>query len=281
MGNKSNVSCVVFVTGSEMGLYMDVETEPFLGGELAGVDPLNTDDEVVDGGLAVRNYNTELPEQVVENEAILDCETGQFFTGELTAGDMLNSQEEVDDGLVVNREDSEQAMTCKSWKRIRKVENWKKNKRKIKRARGEEYVSTTGNTVPAKNVAVSRPIDCRCPLKCCDKITNDRQNQLRDQFYEMADWIVQTAYICGQVKVITVAKRYTKNDKSRRQRSKLYYLPDADGHDVRVRTGFFAHVLALSDGRIARATLHGIPHADRRGKHEPHNKTPAAESAFA
>jgi len=55
---------------------------------------------------------------------------------------------------------------------------------------------------------------------------------------------LQTAYICGQVNVSTVANRYTKNDKSRRQRSKLYYLPDAGGNDVRVRKGFLARVFA-------------------------------------
>ena len=168
-------------------------------------------------------------------------------------------EEVIDDGFaVINREN---IMTCKSRKRKVHVENWKKYKRKIKHARGEEYILTTGNTVPTKvNVAVN--VDCMCPLKCSNKITSERQNQLREQFYEMADWSLQTAYICGQVKVSTVAKRYTKNDKSRRQRSKLYYLPDANGHDVRVCKGFFARVLALSDGRIARATSHGIPHAE-------------------
>ena len=89
-------------------LLQEVETEPFLGGELASVDPLNTD-EIDGGGMAVRNDSTETPEQVVENEAMLDWETGQILTGELTAGDMLNSQEEVDDGFVVSREHTEQA----------------------------------------------------------------------------------------------------------------------------------------------------------------------------
>ena len=126
--HKSNVSCVVFVTGSEMSLCMEVETEPFLGGELAGDDTLNTE-EVVDGAgaLPVGNDDTEPVEQVVENKAILDWETGHILIGELTAGDMLNSEEEVvDDGFVVNKEDTEQAIKCKSRKRIRKVENWKK-----------------------------------------------------------------------------------------------------------------------------------------------------------
>ena len=150
--------------------------------------------------------------------------------------------------------------------------------RKRKRATGEEYTSTTGTTVPAKNIPVS--IDCRCPLKCSDKINNERQNQLRRQFFAMSDWSLQTAYLSGQVKVSTVAKRYTKNENSRRQQSKCYYLPNDECRDVRVCKLFFCGVLSLSDGRIARATSHGVPHPDRRGRHEPHNKTPDADSKF-
>ena len=152
----------------------------------------------------------------------------------------------------------------------------------MKRARGEEYVSTSGKMVAAKNSQVD--VDCKCPLKCSDKINTERQNELRKQFYDMADWSVQTAYVCAQVKVNKIAVKYTKNFNSRRKNSKYYYLSNTSGNDVRVCKVFFQKVLSLSDGRIARATSHkleGMPHTDQRGRHTPHNKTPDCDTEHA
>jgi len=50
----------------------------------------------------------------------------------------------VDDGMVDSGD------VPKSRKRVRTERKWKKNVRKMKRARGEEYVSTSGKVVAAK-----------------------------------------------------------------------------------------------------------------------------------
>lgn len=205
----------------------------------------------------------------VETESVASCDSSQKDGSE----DVVQVQQDSINQTPTN--------TCR--KRLRRPHQWKKNIRKRKRARGEDYVSTTGAMVAARNVVISCEVNCHCPLKCSEKINKDRQNQLRQQFYEMSDWSVQTAYICAQVKVSKIKKRYTKTAESRRQNSKYYYLPNADGHDVRVCKVFFQGVLSLSDGRIARATnqkVDGVPQADQRGRHSPHNKTPENDSMF-
>ena len=156
--------------------------------------------------------------------------------------------------------------------------SWKKNIRKSKRAKGEQYVSTTGETIDAKTF---NPIDCCCPLKCSTKIDAARQADLHRQFYALADWSLQTSYLAGQIKVTDVHTRYTKAAQSRRQTTKHYYF-SRNGIDTRVCKVFFKQVLAISDGRIARATNKkndGLV-CDQRGKHVPHNKTPETEVQY-
>jgi len=158
-------------------------------------------------------------------------------------------------------------------KRVRNPAMWKKNIRKRNRARGEEYLSSTGETVLAKRFAI---VDCHCPLKCSENIPPDRQQKLNDQFRALSDWSLQTSYITGQVKIMNTQRKYTKSVHSRRKHSKMYYLPNDAGSDKRVCKVFFRSVLGITDGRISRATAQksdGIPKVDSRGRHIPHNKT--------
>lgn len=162
---------------------------------------------------------------------------------------------------------------CRGRKRTRNVDSWKKNIRKRKRARGEEYTSTTGKTVPAKSCSA---VDCHCPLKCAEKIPGERQSALRKQFNAFEDWSLQTAFICSQTKVSKVARKYSTAQHSRRKYSNSYYLSNDEGIDVRVCKVFFRTVFGINDGRIARATTmksQGLPKIDNRGRHRPHNKT--------
>jgi len=78
------------------------------------------------------------------------------------------------------------APTPRGRKRIRSTENWKKNIRKMKRARGAEYMSTAGKRIAAKeHVTIER----NCPLKCSEKMSAQRQHQRHRQFSSMEDWL--------------------------------------------------------------------------------------------
>jgi len=121
------------------------------------------------------------------------------------------------------------------------VHNWKKNIRKRKRARGEKYTSTTGKAIPGKSFTA---VDCHCPLKCAEKISDKRQSAMRHQFSNLSDWSLQTTFICSETKVSKIARKYTTAVHSRRKFSKCFYLADDDGVDVRVCKVFFVLFLA-------------------------------------
>ena len=179
--------------------------------------------------------------------------------------------------MIVDNEPCEATPKQRGRKRVRNIKYWKKNIRKRRRQSGKEYVSSTGKTVEAKRF---RLVDCRCPLKCSEKITNERQQSLHKSFYASGDWSLQSAYINGHVRVEEKRRTYTKSENSRRSTSKYYYLSNIDGIDIRVCKEFFKGVLTISDGRIARVTkkkVSGTPIADQRGKHVPYNKTPDAD----
>lgn len=57
---------------------------------------------------------------------------------------------------------------CKPGKRVRQPSKWKKNVRKEKRSRGEEYINVKGVLVPPKQIDTAR--ECNCQHKCHEKV---------------------------------------------------------------------------------------------------------------
>lgn len=84
--------------------------------------------------------------------------------------------------------------------------------------------------------------------------------------------------MCGCVKFIEVARRYTPQGKqSRRRCTRVYYL-NKGSVSIRVCKKAFLKIHDVSNGRLDRAlrayqNAGGSPHCDQRGKHEPGNKT--------
>jgi len=109
----------------------------------------------------------------------LAVETMLFFI--TVSGQQL---EDVQLHMEVECEALEEVQLQKGRKRVRHEMSWKKNIRKSKSAKGEQYISTTGETIDAKTF---NPVDCCCPLKCSTKIDAVRQAELHSQFYALAD----------------------------------------------------------------------------------------------
>ena len=57
----------------------------------------------------------------------------------------------------------------KGKRKIRHPENWKRNVNKLKRAKGEEYVSTSNKNVKARVTGAS----CQCIHRCFDKFNEE------------------------------------------------------------------------------------------------------------
>lgn len=53
---------------------------------------------------------------------------------------------------------------------------------KLKRQRGEEYLSTTGKTIQKKKV---EHIDCKCKFICTSNVSKDDRESLMMSFYSL------------------------------------------------------------------------------------------------
>lgn len=158
-------------------------------------------------------------------------------------------------------------------KRSRNVHLWKKNIRKAKKIRGETYTNATGNIINAKTF---QPIICKSFKKFHNFVSDAKQKELNDAFYNLGNYDLQTAYLFGLIKVINKKRTYKGTvDSDKRSFSREYYLP-IGGKEERVCKMFFIELFSVSDGRITRLLktklVGGTPPQDQRGKHSG-NKT--------
>lgn len=165
----------------------------------------------------------------------------------------------------------------KGKKRTRKETNWKKNIRKLKRNSGCEYINICGNIVPKKTPFVG---DCQCYHKCHTRISIEQRERIFQDFYNLANFDLQTAYINSQVKVVNKGRFTHALNQNKRNKTRIYTLPADSGNMINVCKTFFKHSLKVSDGRLTRALINQTtdtgsftPPTDKRGKHPAKNKT--------
>ena len=119
---------------------------------------------------------------------------------------------------------------------------------------------------------------CGCKMKCYNQLSVDDRKKLYDGFWASGSFDVQNAYLCGCVRSVEVARRYTsKQNDSRRQCTRVYYV-EKGSLSVKICKKAFLKIHGISNGRLDRALrakqlAGGSPHCDQRGKHEPANKT--------
>lgn len=143
--------------------------------------------------------------------------------------------------------------------------------------KGEEYVTAKGKTMPAKSLQPEKI--CRCSNKCNEKITVERRIQIHQNFYTLS-WGLKNAFISGQVETVIKKRTYTKNENSRRNCTRVYKL-NSNNVEVKVCKTYFKDTLVICDGTITnslkRKSTDGAPLEDKRGKHEPANKSKPAD----
>lgn len=109
-------------------------------------------------------------------------------------------------------------------KRPRKPELWKKNIARLKRAKGEAYVSlTTGRQVEAAKPGPP----CSCKRKCFSKFTDAEREKIFSGFWALGDKSVQDAYLHGLIRVRRVARRrprVTQSTRSPRDTTFVYVV---------------------------------------------------------
>lgn len=156
---------------------------------------------------------------------------------------------------------------------------WKRNVRKDLRNSGRQYTNTKGTVVPAKQFDGS---DCPCIKECHKLISLQQREKLFKNFYQLASHDLQTAYLCGQIKLINKLNKTAQINS--RTYTRIYYLTGETGVDIPVCKEFFKKNLSVSDGRLTRALLQkeqgGTASRDKRGKKVPYNKTSQEKIEF-
>lgn len=123
---------------------------------------------------------------------------------------------------------------------------------------------------------------CNCSRQCYSKVPLEQRKKLFEGFWASGSFNVQNVYICGCIKTSEVARRYTSHvSDSRRSYSRVYYVQNG-ALSTRICKVAFLRIHGVSNGRVNRALkaqqqTGGSPSSDRRGKHEPKNKTKKAD----
>lgn len=119
---------------------------------------------------------------------------------------------------------------------------------------------------------------CGCARRCFDKLSEEKRQKIFNGYWKMKSFDMQTAYLCGCVKIFPVKRRYT-GSKSRRSFTRDYYVRDG------VCKTAFLRMHDISNGRVQRALeglskTGGTPKPDERGHHIPKHKTSDADISY-
>lgn len=128
---------------------------------------------------------------------------------------------------------------------VAKPELWKKNKMKLLRVAGKEYVNRKGAIVTAKSPGIVNCNNCR--YKCSINIPRDRQIIICKEYWEMADSTKQKIFICSLVEEKNIDRERNRNDRKKtRKHSRYYHLLSASNKRVRVCQKYFCATFAFS-----------------------------------
>lgn len=163
-----------------------------------------------------------------------------------------------------------------SRKRLRNVENWKRNVRHLKHQAGESYISVRGKTVAKKCIKNKKDCFTSCKMNCSKIITEEQRLEIFLSYYDMNQnekyhFILQTSERNSK-------KRSTCNS-NRKQFSYMYYF-NTQGVLKRVCKQFYLGTLDISQKMVynvheKRDLNTGAPKKDHRGKHGKQKHTTA------
>lgn len=138
-------------------------------------------------------------------------------------------------------------------KRIKCVDQWKRNVRKVKRNSGQFYTTSTGRNFNKKQL--QPPCTDKCKYKCTIHFTNTMREKLLELFWLMADVSKQRAFIVKCTTVVMPKYKYQKEGSTRLSNSS-FFLP-IDDVNKRVCKKFFMATLNIGDRFVRTALLKG------------------------
>lgn len=147
---------------------------------------------------------------------------------------------------------------------------------KLKKQKGESYVSKTNKVMREKSIKVDPCSHGKCQNNCTINMGSEREKIFK-MFYEL-DNTAKKGFLLSCIKETDKKRLYSKCEISRRKRSMVYFLPK-NGEQIVVCQQFLLNTLNISQ-RTLQYTFDNrtdllTPKYDMRGKHEPPNKTSA------
>lgn len=181
----------------------------------------------------------------------------------------------LEENNAASNNDSSLVQSCSIKRHKRKqADKWKKNIRKNLRNSGQEYESSKGKIVQ-KRTSKNIGQECKCQLKCHNKIDDEGKLKLFTSFWAMNDLVRQRDFLAKNVS--SRKTQYSRVVNSRRKFSLTYKLP-YNGESHLVCKDFFLKTLDVSEKMIRTAVIKAnrgvgeILSPDKRGRHIPGNK---------
>ena len=149
---------------------------------------------------------------------------------------------------------------------------WARSVRKLKRAKGEEYVNTRQRVVA--EIGIGRP--CTCRRKCFEKIGEEQIKLIFEGFVKLSSKDKQDSYLFSLISCSPVQRQRPRTNEKERSHS-FYYRVKTPDCDVVVCKQAFMSIHGITPKRLRRLCEHSLvsstPPIDKRGKHENHCHT--------
>lgn len=116
-----------------------------------------------------------------------------------------------------------------------------KTKKMLQHA-NKPYYTEQGKFVPAKKFLSN--YQCNCARKCANLISEERRKLIFENFYKLANYDAQTAFIAAKIQGIPVKRKRNKNS-DKRSFTRSYRL-----ETISVCKDFFIKTLGVSSKRI-------------------------------
>lgn len=116
-----------------------------------------------------------------------------------------------------NEEMNNENVTNKGRKMKRNIKNWQRNIRKSKRVKGETYIGTRGQQVPARQQGV----ECGCKKACFNKLSAEKHKKFFNSFNALADQEKQDSYLASLIS-ITLKKELRPCKQNPKKREKTF-----------------------------------------------------------
>ena len=153
---------------------------------------------------------------------------------------------------------------------------WKKNVRKQLRLSGKKYESTTGKTMPEKQM---KPPCNNCRFKCTSKISKEERQRLFSSFWTLESYERQKYFVCCNV-TERKTRTYIDENESAQPKKRMVvrtYNLESGGQVHNVCKKFFMATLCVGDAYVSHAMkmkLNGrFSGNENHGKHTPYSKT--------